>query len=67
MNHSPQDPRVPGPLPGSYSGSASQFAPSYATLRLIANPPVPEGLEDSVRRALRAAPQRATYSPGPRD
>lgn len=57
MNHSPQDPRVPGSFPGSYSGSAPNSF--QATLRVIANLPVPEGLEDRVRRALRAAPQES--------
>lgn len=53
MNHSPQGPR----LPGSFSGSdADSFA---ATLRVIANLPVPEGLEDRVRRALRTAPRES--------
>ena len=31
-----------------------------ATLRLIANLPIPEGLEDRIHSALRSAPRRAS-------
>jgi len=61
MNRSPQDPHLSGPVTGSFSGSLPDSGPdSYqATLRLIANPPVPEGLEDRLRRTLRAAPRQS--------
>ena len=57
MNHSPQDPHFPGSFPGSFSGSEPDSF--QATLRVIANLPVPEGLEDRVRRALRTAPRES--------
>ncbi len=56
MNHSPHDPHFPGSLPGSLSGSEPDAL--RATLRTIANLPVPEGLEERVHRALRAAPHQ---------
>ncbi len=55
MNHLPQDPHLFSSVPGSVPDSSpDSFA---ATLRVIANLPVPEGLEDRVRRALRTAPR----------
>jgi hypothetical protein len=63
MNHSPQDPRFPSSLSGSLSGSEPDSF--QATLRVIANLPVPEGLEDRVRRALRTAPRESHLLPWP--
>jgi hypothetical protein len=63
MNHSPQDPRFPGSFSGSFSGSAPDSF--QATLRVIANLPLPEGLEDRVRRALRTAPRESHLLPWP--
>jgi len=52
MNSNPHNPTT------SESGSASAFSQAEETLRLIASLPAPEGLEDHVHAALRAAPRR---------
>ena len=56
MNPSPRNPFAPGTLPAYGPGSVQ------STLRLIANLPAPEGLEDRVQAALDAAPAAARQS-----
>jgi hypothetical protein len=60
MNSNPHNPTT------SESGSASAFSPAEETLRLIANLPAPEGLEDHVHAALRAAPRGGRVLAWPR-
>ena len=52
MNSNPHN------LTASESASESALGPAEETLRLVASLPAPEGLEDHVHAALRAAPRR---------
>jgi hypothetical protein len=64
MNSNPQDPMAYETT--SDSISASVFTPAEETLRLIANLPAPDGLEDRVHAALSAAPRRSRVLAWPR-
>jgi hypothetical protein len=64
MNSSPHDPMASGTT--SDSISASVFTPAEETLRLIANLPAPDGLEDRVHAALNAMPRRSRVVAWPR-
>ena len=57
MNSNPHDPMASETT--SDSISASVFTSAEETLRLIANLPAPDGLEDRVHAALNAMPRRS--------
>jgi hypothetical protein len=52
--------------PHNLTTSESDSSPAEETLRLIASLPAPEGLEDHVHAALRAAPRRGRVLAWPR-
>ncbi len=56
MNSNPHDPMA------SESAPESVLIPAEETLRLIANLPAPEGLEDRVHAALNAVPRKEPCS-----
>ena|SRR5579863_4321119 len=64
MNSNPHDPVASETT--SDSASASVFTPAEETLRLIANLPAPDGLEDRVHAALNAVPRRSRVLAWPR-
>ena len=64
MNSNPHDPMTSETK--SDSVSASVFTPAEETLRLIANLPAPDGLEDRVHAALNAVPRRSRVLAWPR-
>ena len=64
MNSNPRDPMTSETTSGSVS--ASVFTPAEETLRLIANLPAPDGLEDRVHAALNAMPRRSRVLAWPR-
>lgn len=60
MNSNPHDPLT------SETASESVLTPAEETLRLIANLPAPEGLEDRVHAALNSMPRRSRVLAWPR-
>ena len=64
MSSNPRDPMASETTPDSVS--ASVFTPAEETLRLIANLPAPDGLEDRVHAALNAMPRRSRVLAWPR-
>jgi hypothetical protein len=65
MNSNPHDPMASETT--SDSASASAFSSAEETLRLIANLPAPDGLEDRVHAALNAMPRRSRVLAWPRN
>ncbi|MGB6719610.1 MAG: hypothetical protein WBE72_02360, partial [Terracidiphilus sp.] len=57
------NPNSQNPFPGSAVHAANSNGEE--TLRLIANLPAPEGLEDRVHEVLRSAPRRGRVLPWP--
>jgi hypothetical protein len=64
MSSNPHDPITSETISGSVS--ASEFTPAEETLRLIANLPAPDGLEDRLHAALNAMPRRSRVLAWPR-